>query len=419
MKLLPILAATLMQEAHAVCDPNLPIFKVTCHEDLIVQLEVDEVCLGERYPDVKVTELIISKTGATECKSCTDASPQWIDPLAPDYCNPEEKFAAYDYLDLSLTPGPVTVTSPNLWFKAGNCGSSMEIVEISGIKHAKFATTIYKPPTIDPVTSIVSQRTILATDIVCDYPRDVNGVDMFPNAIIVVDGSNQGEKIEIKEVDDIEQGLFGLSVYDDTTGQTITSGTAVSVGDEMRISVTASDTAILDFYLSECTATNGKDPSASDYKSLKLIEDDGCMVDHSAIWPSNAPASPNPGQYIDYRQFGFASISGTELTLEFVLTCTIRLGTAPTNTECATRKSTNSDLSGLAGRKRRQTDETEFTQTTEYTIKLNENTLSDTHGDIVVAHDGQGKGSEGGQGDTSDAVTNAVALIAGTAIMLL
>ena len=50
---------------------------------------------------------------------------------------------------------------------------------------------------------------------------------------------------------------------------------------------------------------------------------------------------------------------------------------------------------------------------------MNENTLSDTHGDIVVAHDGQGKGSEGGQGDTSDAVTNAVALIAGTAIMLL
>ena len=76
----------------------------------------------------------------------------------------------------------------------------------------------------------------------------------------------------------------------------------------MRISVTASDTAILDFYLSECTATNGKDPSASDYKFLKLIQNDGCMVDHSDIWPSNAPASPNPGHYIDYRQFGFASI---------------------------------------------------------------------------------------------------------------
>ena len=56
----------------------------------------------------------------------------------------------------------------------------------------------------------------------------------------------------------------------------------------------------------------------------------------------------------------------------------------------------------------------------EYTIKLTENTLSDTHDDIVVAHDGQGKlDSEGGQGGTSDAVTNAVALIAGTAIMLI
>ena len=121
-------------------------------------------------------------------------------------------------------------------------------------------------------------------------------------------------RIEIKEVDDIEQGLFGLSVLDDTTGQTITSGTAVSVGDEMRISVTASDTAILDFYLSECTATNGKDPSASDYKFLNLIEDDGCMVDNSAIWPlpASQPASPNPGQYIDYRQFGFADNSGSK-----------------------------------------------------------------------------------------------------------
>ena len=43
--------------------------------------------------------------------------------------------------------------------------------------------------------------------------------------------------------------------------------------------------------------------------------------------------------------------------------------------------------------------------------------LSDTHGDIVIAHNGQGKlDSEGG---TSDAVTNAVALIASTAIMLI
>ena len=46
--------------------------------------------------------------------------------------------------------------------------------------------------------------------------------------------------------------------------------------------------------------------------------------------------------------------------------------------------------------------------------------LSDTLGDIVVAHDGQGKlDGEGGQDGTSDALTNAIALMAGTAIMLI
>ena len=39
MKLLPILAGTLMREAHAVCNPGDPIIKVTCHDDLMVQLE--------------------------------------------------------------------------------------------------------------------------------------------------------------------------------------------------------------------------------------------------------------------------------------------------------------------------------------------------------------------------------------------
>ena len=56
----------------------------------------------------------------------------------------------------------------------------------------------------------------------------------------------------------------------------------------------------------------------------------------------------------------------------------------------------------------------------EYTIKLGENMLSDTLGDIVVAHGGKGKlDGEGGQDGTSDALTNAIALMAGTAIMLI
>ena len=115
--------------------------------------------MEERYPDVKVTDLVISKTGATECKSCTDANPQWTNSAAPDYCDPAAKFFEFDYLDPAAIAGPVTITSPNLWFKAGNCGSSMEIVDIGGTEYAQFETTIYKPLTIDPVTQIVSQRT--------------------------------------------------------------------------------------------------------------------------------------------------------------------------------------------------------------------------------------------------------------------
>ena len=39
MKLLPILAGTLIREAHATCNPTDPIIKVTCQEDLMIKLE--------------------------------------------------------------------------------------------------------------------------------------------------------------------------------------------------------------------------------------------------------------------------------------------------------------------------------------------------------------------------------------------
>ena len=150
-------------------------------------------CLIERYPDVKVTELIISETGTDECRACTDANPQWTDSTQPDYCNPAGKFGAYNFLDSAITPIPVEVTSPNLWFKAGYCGSTMDIIDAIT---ARFQTEIYKPLTVDPATQIVSQRTIIAatSDITCDYPREIIDFDMFPNANIVADGGNQGEK---------------------------------------------------------------------------------------------------------------------------------------------------------------------------------------------------------------------------------
>ena len=56
------------------------------------------------------------------------------------------------------------------------------------------------------------------------------------------------------------------------------------------------------------------------------------------------------------------------LTLDFVLTCSIKLGTAPTTADCEQRYTDDPSggllASGVAGRKRRQTEQTEFTQTT-------------------------------------------------------
>ena len=146
----------------------------------------------ERYPDVKVTELIISETQTSECRACTDANPQWKFP-GEDYCDPAAKFGAYKFNDDSITPIPVEVTSKNLWFKAGYCGSTMDIIDAVT---AQFETEIYKPLTIDPATQIVSQRTIIAatSDITCDYPREIINFNMNPNQNIVADVGNQGEK---------------------------------------------------------------------------------------------------------------------------------------------------------------------------------------------------------------------------------
>ena len=151
-------------------------------------------CLIERYPDVKVTELIISKTEETKCNACTDANPQTDRPNDPDYCNPEEKFFAYDYKSVPTQGVPVTDTSSNLWFKAGYCGSTMDIINGLTESFAQFQTTFYKPITVDPATQIVSQRTIIQTNITCDYSRDILDFDMFPNAKIVPDGSSPDEK---------------------------------------------------------------------------------------------------------------------------------------------------------------------------------------------------------------------------------
>ena len=57
-----------------------------------------------------------------------------------------------------------------------------------------------------------------------------------------------------------------------------------------------------------------------------------------------------------------------QLTLNFVLTCTIKLGTAPTDADCQARydddNSSGLENPGRAGRRRRKTEKNKFTQTT-------------------------------------------------------
>ena len=74
----------------------------------------------------------------------------------------------------------------------------------------------------------------------------------------------------------------------------------------MKISATPltdQESAISDYYYADCTATNGK--TAPDYKFLDLIKD-GCMVDLGGLTNDIQAASPNPGHYITFNQFGFA-----------------------------------------------------------------------------------------------------------------
>ena len=122
-------------------------------------------------------------------------------------------------------------------------------------------------------------------------------------------------RIQIDEVDDIKQGVFDLSVTDN--GNVVSSGDAVPVGDSMQITASTNDAAITDFFLSDCTASNGKAPADSDYRSLEMIRN-GCMVDLGNLETAIAAASPNPGQYIAFKQFGFADQSAGSLFEVFI-----------------------------------------------------------------------------------------------------
>ena len=113
-------------------------------------------------------------------------------------------------------------------------------------------------------------------------------------------------RIEIDEVEDITPDVFDLLIFDNKAGKEVNPGDPVPVGDSMQITVSSNDPAITDFFLSDCTASNGK--TAPDVpRSLELIRK-GCIAEYGSL-PIDV-TSPNPGQYIAYNQFGFVDDLG-------------------------------------------------------------------------------------------------------------
>ena len=106
----------------------------------------------------------------------------------------------------------------------------------------------------------------------------------------------------------------------DANGVDITSLTPVTLGEKVWIGVTSTDAALgTNFYLSDCTATNGEDatiPGATandpavdnpDYKKLQLV-DGGCIRD---VLTEIAPAMS--GQSLVFNQFAFADSSQSKI----------------------------------------------------------------------------------------------------------
>ena len=159
-------------------------------------------CLDDNFPGVKLTKLQILPTGADgtapagQCLPCTKANPQATDDQASTtYCDPAASFFAFDYDDTSATAAPVTddaTATTSLFFKAGNCGTSPMTFSADGTK-AIFATTIGKPAVLG-TDGIVTQPTLLATDITCSYPSTISGLPMDPGMSVVADASADTDK---------------------------------------------------------------------------------------------------------------------------------------------------------------------------------------------------------------------------------
>ena len=159
-------------------------------------------CLTEKFSGVTLTELQLNPTGADgvaptdQCVACTLAAPQTTDSnTAATYCDPAASFFAFDYDDDTATAAAVTddgTVTTSLFFKIGNCGTSPFTLSADG-STADFTTSIGKPASLG-TDGIITEATLLATDITCSYPSTISGLPMDPGMTVVADSSLDTDK---------------------------------------------------------------------------------------------------------------------------------------------------------------------------------------------------------------------------------
>ena len=145
--------------------------------------------MTEKFPNVALTELQINPTDAqgtvpnNQCLPCIDSNPE-------SNCNTADNFMGYDFTADPVVASAVSSTTTSLWFKAGQCGTSMS-VSADGAT-ATFQTDIGKPA--EKINGIVVEPTLLETDITCSYPSTISGIPMDPNFNVVADASQDSDK---------------------------------------------------------------------------------------------------------------------------------------------------------------------------------------------------------------------------------
>lgn len=116
-----------------------------------------------------------------------------------------------------------------------------------------------------------------------------------------------------------------------SSGSLITSTSSVTLGDPVWIGVKSTDTALgTNFYLSDCTATNGEDKFEADgttsnptYKELPLVKG-GCMSKLDASLSTDiaaATGTEGDAQYLSFNQFAFADSSQSKISFLILIQC--------------------------------------------------------------------------------------------------